>query len=470
MILQRITQNVSWLLLGNILSQGIVFVAFIRIASFLSYDDFGRFAFAQAIINIFTRFTEFGLETVAVRRVTKDQDREFLLEQIFFIRGCLSIVIIIPIALLYIAHIGSPDMLIVLLLSLSMIGISFSSEWYFLASEKMNIVAMIRVIRALVFYVPLEVLMKTHPSSIAVSSVYSLSFLLIHLIIIAGFVFSGTVSFRNVSIHKAMILMKESVPIGISSTLMQIPFYFGTFVIGTLLTKDDVGKYSAAYRPILAFWSFGIMALYNAIFPIMNNFSKDIRLFTSFISSLTRLLLIGSIILLSVLYPFSEDIIHVLYSGKYDDAVFVFELSLFIVAIVLGRTAIEYSLLSMHLQKYYSYGIILVSSLYIFLCTLGGAYDGIQGVVIGSIISEILYTGYIIVQVKRYDVTTPYFTIFLKTLVVFLVLFAGIQNPFGIHVILNGAILLLLLAVLVFATGLVSFKDLMNLPALKERR
>jgi PST family polysaccharide transporter len=468
-ILKRIAQNFSWLLLGNILSQGIVFVAFIRIASLLPYDDFGRFAFAQAIINFLTRFTEFGLETVAVRRVTKNQDHKFLFEQIIIIRSCLSFIIVLPIAILFVTDSESPDKLILLLLSLSMIGISFSSEWYYLAAEKMSVVAVIRVVRAIAFYVPLELVLVTYPSSIVVSSVYSLSFISIHIIIIAGFVLTSKVSFKNISIQKARLLIKESFPIGISSSLMQIPFYFGTFIIGTLFTKDDVGKYSAAYRPILAFWSFGIMALYNAIFPIMNNYSKDIRLFTSFIFSLTRIFLIGSIIMLVTLYPFSNSIIHVLYSGKYDDSIFVFELSLFIIAVVLSRTAIEYSLLSMQLQKYYSFGIVMVSTLYMILCTLGGIFFGIHGVIFASIFSEIIYTGYVIAQVKRYDIETPYFMTYMKSIVVMFIVFAGAHNPFEIHPILNGMVLMVLFTASVFGIKLLVISDIKKLLAFAER-
>jgi O-antigen/teichoic acid export membrane protein len=461
-ILRRITKNISWLLLGNILSQGIVFVAIIRAATILPYQEFGIFAFAQAIINFFTRFTEFGLETVAVRKATRDNEAKHLFEYITGIRLSLSTVIIILITAFFFIDDRSNDALILVVLSLSMIGISLSSEWYFLASEKMHIVAVVRTVRAAIFYIPLEFLLTSNPSGLFVSSVYSLSFISIHLIILIVFITAGKVAYSQITVTGLRDLARESFPIGLSSTMMQIPYYFGTFIIGILLTKEDVAKYSAAYRPILAFWSFGIMALYNAIFPIMNNFAKHIPTFSSFILSLTKIFIAGAILLIALVYPLSDTILTLLYQGKYTDSSYVFELSLIIVAIVLSRTAIEYSLLSMQLQKYYTWGIFIVSVLYIVMGTLGGIFYGIQGVIVSSILSEMLYTAYLILQVKRYDDKVFYFPLFSKGVFVLFIILSLAGNPFDLHPMANGVLQIALAIPLIFVLRIVSFKELKN--------
>lgn len=460
MMFKRITKNFIWLLFGNIVSQTIVFISFIKIASTLPTDDFGRFAFAQAVINLLTRFTEFGLETIAVRKVTGEQGVPRLLEQVSLIRITLAIIVMIPIVIINISGPAITEYYIMLLLSFSMIGISFSVEWYYLAAENMLSVAFIRIIRALIFYLPLIFFLHKNTNSEFVSWTYSVSFIVVHLIVLLFFFYKKRLSFKKIPLQHIVSLAKESFPIGISNTLMQIPYYFGTYVIGIFLTANDVGGYSASYRPLLAFWSFGIMALYNAIFPLMNNYAHDLKKFSVLIYTLTRVFVVCGILLFVIIYPLSEKIIFLLYDEKYMDTVYVFKYSLLIISIVLGRTAIEYSLLSIRLQKNYTWGISLVSILYIILCSGGCIYFGIKGVLFGSILSEMIYTGYLINQTKHYSNNLSLLNFFIKSIfVVFcaiaISLLSEFRNPF-----LSSLINTMLITLLVYSTRLMTSDDL----------
>lgn len=457
---KRITKNFIWLLCGNIVSQAIVFISFIKIASTLPTDGFGHFALAQAVINLLTRFTEFGLETIAVRKVTGEQSVPRLLEQVSLVRIILTIIVTAPLVIINISGPVVTEYYIMLLLSFSMIGISFSGEWYYLATENMLSVAFIRILRALIFYMPLVVFLPKYVNSEFVSWIYSISFIVVHLSVLLFFIYKKRLSFKRIPLQHIVSLAKESFPIGISNTLMQIPYYFGTYVIGIFLTADDVGNYSALYRPILALWSFGIMALYNAIFPIMNNYAYDLRKFSVLIYTLTRIFVVCGILLFVILYPLSETIIFLLYDGKYVDTIYVFKYSLLIISIVLGRTAIEYSLLSIRLQKNYTWGISLVSILYIILCSGGCVYFGIKGVLFGSILSEVIYTGYLIYQTKHYADNLLFMNFFIKSTIVAscaiaVSLLSEYQNPF-----LSSVVNTMLIAVLAYFIRLITSGDL----------
>jgi len=458
--LKNISKNFIILLFGNIVSQGIIFYSFIKIASILPTNDFGAFAFAQSIANFLTRFTEFGLETIAVRRVTKDHQSNQLFCDLSTIRLFLSLIVISPILLLFIYKNQSIETTIILILSLSMIGISFSTEWYYLAIEKMIVVSTIRIIRACAFSIPLILLLSENPTSIFVSWTFTVSYVSINIIVLYLFTQNNKILFSKISIHNMWFLVKESFPIGMASTLMQIPYYFNTFIIGMVLTKTDVANYSAAYRPILAIWSFGIMALYNAIFPTMNIYVRDARIFSSFIYSLTKIFIICGIILFLFLLPLSDNIMLLLYGGRYLESGYILKMSLFVIAIVLSRTAIEYSLISKQMHKEYISGISIVSALYIILCLAGIIYYEIIGALLGSIISEIIYTGYILHQVKKYNNNMPYIILYVKSMILIILSLIIFFNPFNIPLGIISIVYFVTIVIGLFILKLVSINDI----------
>lgn len=93
-------------------------------------------------------------------------------------------------------------------------------------------------------------------------------------------------------------------------------------------------------------------------------------------------------------------------------------MTLIIIAIVLSRTALEYSLISIKKQDIYLQGMILVSNLYIVSCYYGAIYFGIIGVILASIFAELIYTGYILYHLRHLDKFFDYLILFSKAIIV----------------------------------------------------
>jgi O-antigen/teichoic acid export membrane protein len=416
-IAKRISKNFIYLFSGNTISQVIVFYGLIRVANLLTPEDFGRFSFAQAIATFFVRLTEFGLETTAVRRITQRDNDLYLVENVFFIRTFFSVFVLGSAFLLHMILSSSKDIEVIVILLISLIGISLTLEWYYQAHERMAVVGIIRTVRALFFVVPVIVLSNNYHSDIFVSWLYSLSFISIASFFIFFYIKKNKIFFSQISVQKIVLLIKESAPIGVSITLMQIPFYYSTFIIGVTMNKSDVGAFSAAYRPILAFWSFGVIAAYHAFFPVINSLVNDKDAFEKILMKLTKLFVLAGMSLFLIIAPFGKTIIHLLYGENYSGTEYIMQLSLVIISIVLGRAAIEYSLLSLKMQKEYLRGMILVSSLYIVLCYCGSIVFGIIGVVIASIVSELIYTGYVLSRMKIFHIWKDFVFLFVKAII-----------------------------------------------------
>ena len=417
MIAKRISKNFFLLFSGNVISQIIVFYGLIRVANLLPPEEFGRFSFAQAISTFFVRLTEFGMETTAIRRITQRDNDSNLVENVFFVRILFSIIIIGVAILLSMIMSNSKDMKIIIILLISLIGISLTLEWYYQAYEKMGVVGIIRTIRALFFVLPVIMFSKRNNSDILVAWSFSLSFIIVAVFFVFLYIKNNQFFFSKIRLQRIIPLIKECAPIGISITLMQIPFYYSTFIIGLTMGKADVGAYSAAYRPILAFWSFGVIAAYQAFFPVINYMVNDKPAFEILLLKLTKLFILAGALLFLIIAPFGKIIIDALYGQNYAGTEYIMRYSLIIIFLVLGRAAIEYSLLSLKMQKDYLRGMILVSGLYIVLCYCGAILFGIIGVIIASIVSELIYTGYIISRMRLFQRWKEFILLFVKAII-----------------------------------------------------
>jgi O-antigen/teichoic acid export membrane protein len=406
------------LFLGNVISQAILFYGLIKVAAVLTPEDFGRFSFAQAISTFFVRFTEFGMETVAVRRITQRDRDSFLVENVFCARLFLSLLIIAAAFVLRGMFTDSQDANVIFILLISLLGISLSLEWYYQAHERMQIVSIIRIVRAVLFVAPFLIMSGTFHSDVFVSWLHSFSFILVAILFGLMYVRRHRIMTSRISLQTIIPLLKESAPIGIAITLMQIPYNYSTFIIGITMNKANVGAYSAAYRPVLALWSFGIIAAYHAFFPVINSLVHDMKSFEIFARKLTKVFIASGLLLFLTVAPFGEIIVDFLYGEKYFGTGYILQLSLVIIAIVLGRAAIEYSLVSLKKQKEYLRGMIFVSVLYVVLCYVGALSYGITGVILASIGSEVLYTGYVFWQVRSFDGWHDYGMLWLKAALV----------------------------------------------------
>ncbi len=460
MIAKRISKNFIVLFSGNMISQLIVFYGLIRVAYILTPEDFGRFSFAQAIASFFARFTEFGMETIAVRRISQHDRDDFLVENVFSVRFLLAVFIIGSAFLLHLLLSDSKELYIIFVLLVSLLGISVTMEWYFQAVEKMIIVSVIRIARALFFVIPLLLLSESLHTDVVVSWIYSFSFIIVFFYFAFLYIKRNSFYFSKITLKGIVALVKECTPVGISGTLMQIPYNYSIFIVGVTMSNADVGIYSAAYRPIIAFWSFGIMAAYNAFFPVINSFVKEKSAFDNIVMKLTKVFVIAGLLVFLIFAPFGEAIISFLYGAKYAGAGYIMQLSLIIISIVFGRTAIEYSMLSLKMQNKYLHGIVFVSSLYVVLCYCGTVKYGIIGVICASIISELIYTGYILYQVRNTYKWKDIVILFAKGTIVGVLSYAVfiLPNPFDYRIKIF--ILYFVLILSLWIIKIISKKDL----------
>ncbi|MCX6136208.1 MAG: oligosaccharide flippase family protein, partial [Ignavibacteriales bacterium] len=307
-------------------------------------------------------------------------------------------------------------------------------------------------------------------SDVFVSWLHSFSFIIVTFLFGLMYLRRNRFVFSSITFRTIIPLLKESAPIGIAITLMQIPYNYSTFIIGIVMNKADVGAYSAAYRPVLAFWSFGIIAAYQAFFPVINSLVHDMKAFENFVMKLTKIFVVAGIVLFLTLAPFGEMIVDFLYGEKYFGTGYILQLlSLVIIAILLGRAAIEYSLVSLKKQKAYLRGMMFVSALYVVLCYLGALFFGILGVIGASILSEVLYTGYIFWQVKSFERWRDYPFLLVKAALIGVASYAVFLIPNGLGLLVKIVVMYTVFAAGVWFSKIVTINELLVLGKLIKR-
>ncbi len=414
----HIFKNFASLFSGNIVSQIIIFYGMIRLAGMLPPEQFGSFSLAQVFALFFVRLSEFGLETIGIRTIAVKKGYPALVSDIVITRLLLMIIsFFIAWSVLMFLPFSERTKDIIQICMLSLVGMSISLEWFYQANEEMYVVGVTRVLRSVIFVFPLF-LPFLLMDDILTSWLYVGSFFIASILLMIYYRQRTPLPGQRFSIKRAVELLKESAPVGVAATLMQIPFNAGTFVIGIVLTNNEVGMYSAAYRLALVIWSFGIVAAYNAFFPTMSSLVNRNDEFEKFTKGLSRVFMVlsGFIVLSAV--AFSDKILNLLYHGKYNGSQKILFLSFIVVAIVLMRTAVEYSLLARNRQLVYMKGMILVSILYLALGFASVQRWGINGMLYAAVAAEILYTGYVFYHFDFPKCRTEIGAILLKVIIV----------------------------------------------------
>lgn len=418
-VLKRVSKNFVFLFTGNFISQLILFYCIIFIAKKLTIEEFGRFSFAQAYTLFFVRLSEFGLETIAIRKAVVELQHRKLVSSIIVTRFLITIpAVILAYFFLFYIPVSQETKSITAICLVLVFSQIFLIEWYYQAIEKMHVVALSRIVRSLFFAVPLLLIPFSSGGDRIVVQGYVMSFFVSTFVLFIYFLRQNSISLLSYSLSDFTNLLKETFPIGTSTTLMQIPFNSGTFLIGLLLNAESVGLYSAAYRIALVVWSFGIIAIYNSIFPLLSSKASQHDEFIHLIKKLTTIFTIGAGVLTICAIGLSSWIMEILYHGKFSEANNILQISLITIAVILARVAIEYSLLAINKPYTYLRGMIFASVLYICLGYIGISNYGIVGMAYAALCAELLYTVFVLSQFKFKQALGDIVSYWMKSVVV----------------------------------------------------
>lgn len=265
---RKFLTNLSMLTAGALAAKLITFLAVARMARALGTDLFGGVAFAIAFTMYFDLIISQGLDVYAIQEVARD--RGALERRAAAILGLRLVSSLLALGALVaaVSLLARPTQVkwLLLLYGLTFLPSALSLKWVFQAVEEMKFVALANVVGQLVFAVFVLVFVWGPPRLLWIPAFQFLGDLAAALFLIRNYRRRfGPVRFAF-ELRSWGSMLKESIPMGLSSALSLVMFNFDLLLLGFLKPASDVGQYGAAYK-IIGFLSSLIVLYGRNLFP-----------------------------------------------------------------------------------------------------------------------------------------------------------------------------------------------------------
>jgi O-antigen/teichoic acid export membrane protein len=276
--IQKITKNVSLVLLSQIISYILGFFTIIYIARYLGADGFGIISLALSFSAIFGIFVDMGLNTLMIRELARNKSLSHkYLSNSAIIKVILSFLTFGILALVVNIIDYNPLVSnIIYLITLSVIITSFSGilSSIFQAEEKMEYLSLANILSSIILL-----------SGTLIGIYYGFNVLYFAYVYIAAstvvFVYSLIVYLLKFSRFKLVIdlsfwlpTLKEAWPFGIIFLSGMLYTYVDSILLSIFKGTEAVGWYSAAYR-LMYIVLLLPNAINTAIFPVMSRLYAD---------------------------------------------------------------------------------------------------------------------------------------------------------------------------------------------------
>ena len=309
---KNVFKNFTALGIIQILNYVMPFITLPYLARVLEVDKFGLIFFAQAIMDYFTRFTDFGFNQSGVRELAINRDEKNKIDEIFtnifFAKISLLIVSFIILSIIIFSFDKfRHDCIIYYFSFLAVLGNVLLSAWFFQGMERMKFITFFNVITRTISLVCIFSFVKVPDNYILVPLFNSLGLL------IAGLVSFITILTRfKVNIHIPNFChiwqkLKDSSEYFLSSISIGLYQSTNAFFLGLCVSTTMVAYYVSAQKIYLGIY-FMYYPFYNAFFPYMSK-NKDLKFFkkvfkflTIFAVGLTIFILLFSKYIITIFY------------------------------------------------------------------------------------------------------------------------------------------------------------------------
>jgi len=314
----------------------------------LGAEKFGLISFAQAFILYFSLITNYGFNLSAPRSISINRDDLSEVSRIFNSIMILKIILmffsLIILSLAVLAFDKFRDEWLVYFFTFGfIIGEVLFPLWFFQGMEKMKSIAILSLLSKLFYTVSIFVFVKSEVDYVLVPLLNSLGVILSGLISISIVIkkFNILISIPKFSDLKTQL--KDGWNIFYSNIAISIYTISNTFILGIFTSDTIVGYYSAAEKIIKAFQGL-LNPIFQSVYPHISKLaivSKESAL--KLINNLGWKIGLFTIIISSLIFLFSEQIIYLFLGGSFLRSVAVLKILSFI-PFLIGLSSIYASL------------------------------------------------------------------------------------------------------------------------------
>jgi O-antigen/teichoic acid export membrane protein len=190
------------------------------------------------------------------------------------------------------------------------------------------------------------------------------------------------------------MIVKQSLPLGISMGLIQVIYYLDTILLGFMRSDAEVGMYNAAYKIVL----FVIMAgafYFDAIFPVIAQYYKTslgaIQKLLSYSARLVAILAIPMGIGGALL---ARPILHLFYGERYEHSAIALQILIWVAVLIYFNMIYARAMWACNQQKAYVKIVAGQALLSVILNLACIPWLGIAGAALSKVAAELLGLGF----------------------------------------------------------------------------
>lgn len=403
------SQNKYLLTLQKPLFQNFVSLGFLQVSNFIiplvvfpflvrtiGIEKFGLIAFAQAIVNYFVIFTDYGFNLSATREVSLNRGNSEKLQQIF--NAVLS-------TKLFLGFICSSVFFIILLIFpqskiqvylylfsfIVVLGQLFLPIWFFQGVEKMKYLLYSHVAGKVLFGVLILIFVSKPEHYIYVNLILGISYIVTTALSLF-FIFRQFKIYFSLDLVNIKEELRKSWPLFVSNFSINVYMNSNLFVLGVFAGAETIGVYSIAEKIVMAVRQL-LSVFSQVIYPHLCNLSlqgfESVKLFI-------RKMVVPFMVLIfvvSTLTFFMSDFITILLTGQFNREIsLILKILAFVPFIVALNIPVYQVLLIQNLKT--SYTAVLVSGSLLNIAAnfcLAAAYQA-PGTAFSVIFTEIFIT------------------------------------------------------------------------------
>jgi len=365
----KAAKNFITLFIGDGISFLLNFFTVVYLARTLEVGYFGIINFAFAFYAFGSFLTNLGLISVGTRDIAQDSRIKDPTAQNKYISNVISLRLFLGfltfILLLILALIIRKPLnvkLLIIFYGFSLFPVALILEWAFLGWERMEYIAIERILIAASYLTLIFLLIKNTNNILILPIAYLVSNLLGAVFLFIVYHLTQNKSFYHklklkVNFNEWQQLIIQALPIGLGAILIQFSINFNTIFLGLVKSDVDVGLFSAANK-LLVFILIFDRVFCNTTFPIISRyFIMGKAQLSILLTRLGKLVFTISIPICVGGFMLSPNLIKLIYGATYQSGFSIFRILVWFLLIAMLNSLCTSSLIAGKKTKDYIWAI-----------------------------------------------------------------------------------------------------------------
>ncbi len=323
-------KNISWLMLERVFRMIVGLFVGIWIARYLGPEQFGVFSYVQSFVGLFTVLATFGLDSIIIRELVKDENkRDELLGTAFFLKlcGAFLVMIILFIVINFTTNDSNTNTLVFIIASATFFQ-SFNVIDFYFQSKALNKFVVYANILGIIISSTVKIILILNEAPLIM---FAYNILFDSFILAVGFIYFYTkqkIVIRTWKFNKELSkeLLNDSWPLIFTTLIISIYSKLDQVMLMNMINAVEVGQYAAAVK-LNGIWSFIPGVILVSITPAIINAKKvSKRLYLQRLQVLYDYTVLYGYITITIVIIFATLIISVTYGSEYKDSAYLLQI------------------------------------------------------------------------------------------------------------------------------------------------